>query len=63
MWHWTSQPETDLAELGGTDFTDQSVAEQWLAASWAELADAGVRTVSLWEEDRLVYGPMPLSEE
>ena len=45
----------------GPRFEDQSSAEQWLTAFYDELAEAGVTDVSLYEEDRLVYGPMSLA--
>lgn len=51
----------DLADLAiGRQFDTQQAAEQWLTASYQDLADAGVSHVSLFEEDRLVYGPMSL---
>lgn len=53
--------EDDLAGAGiGQRFDDQTLAEQWLTAYYEELADLGVAQVSLFEEDRLVYGPMSL---
>nr|WP_090597094.1 hypothetical protein [Auraticoccus monumenti] len=49
-------------EAGGTtSFPSQGEAEAWLAESWADLADLGVDAVSLYEDDRLVYGPMGLA--
>lgn len=44
----------------GQPFDDQRTAEAWLSAFYQDLADAGVVAVSLYEEDRLVYGPMSL---
>ena len=41
-------------------FPDQERAEEWLSVFWSDLLDAGVAEVSLYEEDRLVYGPMSL---
>ncbi|MFV0428844.1 MAG: hypothetical protein ACK5KO_05425 [Arachnia sp.] len=41
-------------------FDDQSRAEQWLGEFFDHLAAAGVTSISLYEEDRLVYGPMLL---
>ena len=41
-------------------FEEQEQAEEWLSAFFAELAEGGVGDVSLFEEDRLVYGPMSL---
>ncbi|GAA2181850.1 hypothetical protein GCM10009785_18620 [Brooklawnia cerclae] len=46
----------------GMRFDDQAAAEEWLGAFYADLQDLGVSQVSLFEEDRLVYGPMSLDE-
>lgn len=54
----------DIAELtsGGLlpVFEDQTRAEEWLALFHADLQGRGVADVSLYEEERLVYGPMSL---
>lgn len=42
--------------------TNQSDAESWIGEQWRELADAGVAQVTLFDGDRKVYGPMPLTE-
>lgn len=56
--------QDDLLGLGiDTAFDDQTSAERWLSDTFADLADLGVTSVSLFEEDRLVYGPMSLSAE
>ncbi|GAA1376741.1 hypothetical protein [Luteococcus sanguinis] len=53
--------QDDLAGAGlGQGFDDQSLAEAWLGEYYSDLADLGVSSVSLFEEDRLVYGPMSL---
>ena len=41
---------------------NQSDAESWLGEHWRELADLGVAQVTLFDEDRKVYGPMSLAE-
>ncbi len=41
-------------------FDDQSQAEEWLGLYFSDLQRNGVAEVSLYEEDRLVYGPMSL---
>lgn len=57
----TASP-TDLEAAGlSPRFGDQASAEQWLTAFYDELTDVGVTDVSLYEEDRLVYGPMSLA--
>ena len=70
-WYWQAElgPEAeattdDLAGAGvGQGFDDQASAEGWLTQAYPLLADLGVAQVTLFEEDRLVYGPMSLSEE
>ncbi|MFB9620065.1 hypothetical protein [Brooklawnia cerclae] len=67
-WHADLAPGTettpdDLVCAGiGMRFDDQAAAEEWLGAFYADLQDLGVSQVSLFEEDRLVYGPMSLDE-
>ena len=41
-------------------FASQADAETWLGTIWRELAAGGVSSASLFEDDRLVYGPMSL---
>lgn len=41
-------------------FDVQEKAEEWLSVFFADLQEAGVGDVCLFEEDRLVYGPMSL---
>lgn len=54
----------NVAELtaGGLlpTFEDQARAEEWLSLFHSDLQGRGVADVSLFEEDRLVYGPMSL---
>lgn len=63
-YYWAAVPEPSdevAADLGlDTEFDDQGRAEAWLTGSYEELSDAGVHAVSLYENDRLVYGPMSL---
>ncbi|MCB0912546.1 MAG: hypothetical protein KDB60_13105 [Propionibacteriaceae bacterium] len=63
-YYWAAAPEPSedvAADLGlDLEFDDQARAEAWLTASYAELGEAGVHAVSLYENDRLVYGPMSL---
>jgi hypothetical protein len=41
-------------------FDTQEEAEDWLSASWPDLAAAGVSDVTLLDGDTEVYGPMSL---
>ncbi|MFZ0529096.1 MAG: hypothetical protein WAL91_00995 [Propionicimonas sp.] len=63
-YYWAATPEPGEAEaeaLGlAVEFDGQAEAESWLTASYLELAEAGVHAISLYESDRLVYGPMSL---
>ena len=42
-------------------FPSQADAESFIGESWRELLAAGVHQVTLFEDDRRVYGPMGLS--
>ena len=44
-------------------FSTQGEAETWLGEYYPELLSAGVGAVSLYEADRLVYGPMSLEPD
>ena len=69
-WSWrylkadgsAAEPAAALAASGG-GFPSQSDAESWVGETWRELLDDGVDAVVLYEDERLVYGPMPLREE
>jgi hypothetical protein len=41
-------------------FASQADAETWLGTVWRDLAASGVSAASLYEDERLVYGPMSL---
>ena len=55
-------PGAPLADAGSS-FPAQADAESWIGETWRELADAGVDAVVLYEDERLVYGPMSLHED
>ncbi len=63
-YYWAATPEPTEDQAAGlgldTEFEEQARAEAWLSASYLELVEAGVHEVSLYESDRLVYGPMSL---
>ena len=68
-WSWrylksdgsNEDPGSELA-VAGSSFPSQSDAESWVGEVWRTLADEGVDAVVLYEEERLVYGPMSLHE-
>jgi hypothetical protein len=57
-WHWTY---AGVAETQSQDFPSQAEAEAWLGDEWRNLLDRGVDAVTLTEDGREVYGPMPLT--
>ena len=65
MYRWIADPvpDAEAAAEAGLDqaFPTQADAEAWLTASYEDLVDAGAESVTLLEEDRVVYGPMSLS--
>lgn len=65
-WWWQrigadGEPIPDSGER--PEFPSRSDAESWLGEAWAELADAGVTAVTLYDGEQAVYGPMSLSAE
>ncbi len=63
-WSWrledASGNEVAAEEFAGQRFLSQADAESWVGEIWAELAEAGVDAVTLFEHERQVYGPMSL---
>lgn len=51
------------ASAATNDFPTQSDAETYIGAEWQELLAVGVDAVTLYEDDRLVYGPMSIHPE
>jgi hypothetical protein len=62
MWRLEAADGTVLTMPNSPPHASQSDAESWLGESWHELAARGVAQVSLYEDDVLVYGPMPLAD-
>lgn len=62
MWTWRYERADGSAVSGvsASDFTNQADAETWIGESWRELLEQGVDQVTLFEGERLVYGPMSL---
>jgi len=66
-WHWrledpsgaAVEPSSIGVELPDTD--NQGDAESWLGENWRELLGKGVATVTLFDGDDEVYGPMGLA--
>ena len=49
-----------LSEETRTEFPTRSDAETWLGEAYPDLVEQGVTSVTLFEGDREVYGPMSL---
>ena len=66
-WWWRLEDaagnEVDVpSDYAGRRFATQADAESWVGEIWSGLADEGVVAVTLHEQERVVYGPMPLHE-
>jgi hypothetical protein len=66
-WRWEDSsgaevevPEEGAAAAAAGGFTSQSDAESWIGEMWSSVLEEGVDQVTLFEADRLVYGPMSL---
>jgi hypothetical protein len=59
-WSWRYE-NVDGAPVAGPaeTFSSQADAESWIGQEWRQLAEAGVATVVLLEDDRVEY-PMSL---
>ena len=66
VWTWQVETRDGIPDGGPLldvpEFPSQSDAETWLGEVWRDLVDAGAVSASLYEADRLVYGPMSLAE-
>ena len=64
-WRWVPDREPDDGSAPRSrQFPDaRARPRRWLGEFYPELVDAGVRAVSLYEADRLVYGPMSLEPD
>lgn len=63
-WWWQRHNATGAVvdpDGGHQEFPTRGDAESWLGEAWSELLDEGVASVTLFEGDREVYGPMSLS--
>lgn len=66
IWWWRLDA-ADGSEVsppdGRQEFPTRSDAESYIGEEWAELAEQGAASVTLFEGRREVYGPMSLSAE
>lgn len=63
-WQYEDRDGAVVAQLPHsavtTSFPSQADAESWIGETYQQLLDDGVDQVTLFEEDRKVYGPMSL---
>lgn len=63
-WQYLHLDGTELQELPPSavtsSFPSQADAESWVGEAYQQLLDEGVDQVTLFEEERKVYGPMSL---
>lgn len=62
-WWWQLRDSAGVVVEPQTrhEFPTRSDAESWLGEAYPELQDEGVASVTLFEGDREVYGPMSLA--
>lgn len=61
-WRWVGNLDENEPPVERT-FHSQEEAETWLGEFYPILTEQGIRAVSLYEGDRLAYGPMSLEPE
>lgn len=64
-WTWQyhaaqGAPIPEAASQPPDGFPTQADAETWVGEVWRDLLEEGIDGVSLFEDGRLVYGPMSL---
>ena len=64
-WWWRLEDAnagevTVAGDLAGQRFASRADSESWVGETWSDLAAEGVDAVTLFENDRQVYGPMSL---
>ncbi len=63
-WRLDAADGSEVSPSGGRqEFPTRSDAESYVGEEWAELAEQGAASVTLFEGSREVYGPMSLSAE
>jgi hypothetical protein len=62
-WRYEDEAGTEVSGPASVEFGNKSDAESWLGEEWRGLLDQGVWQVSLFEDDRVEYGPMGLTAE
>lgn len=64
-WRWRLETADGTAgpDVPMPAHQSQSDAESWLGENWRQLRESGVAAVSLFDGEREIYGPMPLSDD
>jgi hypothetical protein len=63
-WEWRYADEAGVGVAGPPmTFGAQESAEAWLADHLDDLRADGITAVSLFDGERIVYGPMPLTPD
>jgi len=62
-WTWRYEDANGVVVTAPSaeTFPSKADAESWLGETWRELLVAGVQQVTLIENGRVEYGPMPLT--
>jgi hypothetical protein len=60
-WRYEDAGGGELPQPAPEAFPSKADAESWLGESWRELLDRGIQQVVLLEDERVEYGPMPLT--
>ena len=59
-WQLESNDSKDLSAVDVPGFEDQGEAEAWIGDRWQELLEQGVDSVTLVEDDEVIYTGMSL---
>ncbi len=61
-WSWRYEDADGQPVSGPPEtFSSKGDAESWLGETWRDLLDSGILQVALLEDERVEYGPMPLT--
>jgi hypothetical protein len=60
-WRYEDGSGAEVPQPAPEAFGSKADAESWLGETWRELLAQGVLQVSLLEDGRVDYGPMPLT--
>jgi hypothetical protein len=63
IWRLEHGDGSTKTDVNSPAHLTQSDAETWLGENWQELLAQGVTAVTLFEDDRLEYGPMSLARD